>query len=388
MSSWNAAKARGQAFIDTAEKKQIETLLYWDGPQLCTFKQGDRSWLSLRVDDEDDGSTRWLEAPVSKLGILALKCGIEPLRDLLVHEETRMVHEQHGTRHVTLVEPLSLPDDFLPEAGARLPRLISLEAREHMMVTVDSDSSSPRLSSLEFVSPFLDSLRRLWLALYQAAFSTVQTAKGKVANPKPAELFLMHGAPGSLALALRTQDQEIESTIAQTLARTLSLGEDELEAWLVNKDRVRGRLATLLELLDKYEADILAHPRGEEPIYVRSGRIARLKMITNRREPLNVEKATAIGFFESYNSRTGAFRFYDYLFDEAMEGHVVVFPSPVDEVTVGASALYRLLFERRIFERHPEEIVALDVRFERRRDPNDLHAVFDLIEKLEGFASE
>ena len=337
-----------------SERKIKEVLVDYDGPQLCILEKDSARFVSVRVDEDKEG-TRWIQAPLSSLEYEALMLGTLPVRDALLKLEMVLVEENRYEVPVKAwqLDPSTVPDSVLPKIDAPLPKYVratfnysldpDVPAAFHLETATGLGGQLP----FEALSKATATLQKLWSALASRIHSQ--------------ELVLNAAAfeKGSLKVRVEVKDRVLFAQVADTYRDLTRATYDEkrLTEVLANQKSptVTQAYSEYLKTLDQSKMDVLAQWRertgAEERSafvgYAGAGRTRKSIRVETPEEPTR-KVITRFGYLEGFTGRKHYFEFYEDETGAHMAGNVAkelrnVFQRT--EIRLGHRAKYRVEIE-------------------------------------------
>lgn len=253
-----------------------EILFETEGPELVLAEAYDRCWIGVASDHEQD-VMRWIYAPTTSLEQTALRIGASDLHDCFLKPEVYVVDERVDNENIVYrLEGNDIPEAALPKPGLLLPVLLGQApspAPEQEVALAHADNR-PGLQ-VRPLADVLNMLQRLYHAIAQYIFEGKTTSAAPVSRTirELIDLEVMAAAPGSLKLKVRSSNAESFNRVNSELEALLRTSQPRVELG----ERIYGRYADLLELLQSYKLEILVRSPGGRPVFL-AGHVARRRL--------------------------------------------------------------------------------------------------------------
>ncbi len=341
----------GQQLMFLPVRTVRETLIEYDGPQLCILDRGSDQFLSLRIDDDDTG-VRWLQSPITDVELTALMSGELALRSALLKPEMLLVEDSHDeeTVHVWQLDSARVPDVVLPKAGALLPAYVRALYKSDLEPQVPAEfhlgTKGVRGSRITFsrLSAITGTIQHLWDSL----------ASTMGADSLP--LNAVASGSGSFKLTVEVNDKALFDKVAgayRDLTRA-TYEENILVTLSKSPQNVTHNYSHLRRALDLNRVDVLAHWHADDEErtafvgYAGAQRTRKTVSSTTTSDQVKRQSLTLNGHLEGFTGRKGYFDFYEPETGRQISGKVQKklrdFPIR-DEVRLGHRRKYRVEIE-------------------------------------------
>jgi hypothetical protein len=308
---WNT----GQQVVFLPPARVRETLIEYDGPQLCIVERGSDEFVSLRV-DEDDKGVRWLQSPITSVEYEALISGELALRSALLKPEMLLVEDSHDeeTFRTTQVDPAKIPDAYLPKPGARLPAYVRASYASQLRPEVPAEfhlatkGVHGRGIAFSRLSAVTGTIQHLWNSL-----ATTMNAPSLPLNA-------IGSGDGSFKLTVEVRDRALLAKVASAYRDLTRATYDEYTlggTFSKSPQAVTQNYSHLLRALDLNQVDVLTNWRadGEEHIafvgYAGAQRTRKAISATITSDQVIRRPLTLTGYLEGFAGRKRYFDFFD-----------------------------------------------------------------------------
>ena len=200
----------------------------------------------------------------------------------------------------------------------------------------------------------MDSTQRLWNALAQA-IEAKPTQRGRIDSGLRERALLSAAAasPGSFLVELAPADEQLYARSAAELRSLVLASEDprQLRSKISTlRTRVGSAYSRYLKTLVTWNLEVLNEwPDGA--VFLAPAAARRYRETMSLSNPVGEDEITTRGYFVTYNSQTGHFRFHDVEGDEPYEGYVdPTVPVAQRTLKVGPQAIYQVNLQVRTFE--------------------------------------
>jgi len=288
-----------------------DVLLQYDGPQLVALEEGDRLFLALAV-DEDQDAVRWIQAPTSALELDAVRNGAEPVRQAFLKSRVTVVDVQRASFVPVAawdVAVADIPDTVLPERGARMPMdRRQLTAADHPPAFRLAGRTAPgNRVAFGDLSAFTSHIQGLWNAFAEQFNAGLQT------------LSAVGIESGSLRVVVHTDNVALFKRIASQYQELVSVTDDpdRLREALANvPSRVAHSYAEYIRTLQRHDVEVLCE-WSDGGAFISSQIVERVidslpALLQGEQLPTAEETGRFRGYFEGfYRGERGRFEFYD-----------------------------------------------------------------------------
>lgn len=290
----------------------MDVLIEHDGPILAVVETADGGrFLGLAV-DRAAKFTRWIEAPISKLQVEALRLGGLAVRDVFVDTDELFVVD-YNHRHVpgwtVKSAPSEIPQSVFPKPGALLPSRARLATRVGVGQTefhLAGEAVREDVVAFPKLAAFMAKIQAFWSALSESL------------SIAPTPLLATAMSPGGSMVIQVTPTDDPAFHKVSNLYRQLTVAGDggDLEALLVERPRdVSRTYADYLKILHLHRLEVLTES-ADGASYMGPRMAARARASVREAisqidpSPETIDIRTE-GYFEGFLPSKSRFEFYD-----------------------------------------------------------------------------